>query len=163
VSSFAYGALARHRERSDVPEHAAVARWIDTVAAVVPAEALAIQVAAVDLATTTTRDINSNVVTTISNPGFLRLTFLVLFILSGILYALAHVLVERGRAWDPLDFARTLLPPFAFVAWTLGMKASVMDAVLPEFSDTSRNTAALVLGVILVVLAYLLSNQRLAK
>lgn len=159
MSSLAYGHLTSRRELTSTgveQPRRALSRWLDVVAAIVPAEALAIQVVVVDLATTTSRDINGNVVTAISNPGVLRIAFGVLFVLSGVLYAASHLL--QSRPWHGLDWIRSLLPPFAFLAWTLAMKASVIDAVAPDITDTIRNLVAFGLGVILIILALLLAG-----
>jgi hypothetical protein len=81
------------------------------------------------------------------------------------LLALLLYLAERWKhnQWDKLDVVRMLIPPFAFVAWTMLQKATAFDALspglFPALGEIRRTIIALVVAAILGTIAKVLSDR----
>jgi hypothetical protein len=128
--------------------------YIDAVAALVPAEVLALHATIFSLTTKTDLDQAGKSITTITDPGTLRWAFYGLLLLSVVLYIFPHFRIK-----DPLDYVRAIIPPAAFVAWTMLQKATAFDAVWPELGETRRTVAALFGAVLLGTLAKVLADR----
>ena len=89
-----------------------------------------------------------------SEPGTLRLAFVGLIVLSVALY-----LVPRFKTREKLDAGRALIPPIAFVAWTMLQRATAFDAVWPTLGDAPRTVIALFAAAILGMVAARLAKQ----
>jgi hypothetical protein len=126
--------------------------YVDALAALVPAEVLTVH--ALILTVTTETSTDAGTTTTITAPDELRVAFYGLLVLSVILY-----LVPKLRSWDRLDYARALIPPAAFVAWTMLQRATAFDAVMPSLSDAFRTIIALFAAVLLGLAAASLAGQ----
>lgn len=108
-------------------------KWVDIVAALVPAEVLALHAVAISLWTKTTEPAagsDEGAVTTITNNGALGGAFYVLIGMALLLY----LLNKKGK-WSALDFGRMLLPPIAFVAWTMVQQNTAFDAAFHVGDD----------------------------
>lgn len=143
MSSFLYGALTRKREeanadKSDSEEAPGVGTYADALAALVPAEVLAIHAVVIDRATTT-----KDGITTIVAPEQLVFWFWFLVVASIALYAAGLQAVPKG--WD---FVRALIPPVAFLGWTMLQPVTVFDALAVSGDADWRWTGGLAIAVI---------------
>jgi uncharacterized membrane protein len=169
MSTWAYGALTRKREEAEPGTSTTTAApglrvWADSLAALVPAEVLMAHAAVLAATTQTTRDAaTGNVVTTITSPGVLRIAFVLLVVASALLYVAGHVVPTGIRQWHGADYLRMLIPPLAFVGWTMAQRATAFDAVAPDVGDTARYAVTVVGAVVLAgcaaFLAISASNQ----
>jgi len=160
VSSFVYGALTRKREEatpntSTTTSSPGLGSYVDTLAALVPAEVLGLHAAVLSLTTTTVQNSNGEAVTTITDPLTLKWAFGVLLLFSIALYLIGH---QRQR-WDRLDIFRAAIPPLAFIGWTMAQKATAFDAFFPNLSQTPRDVAVLLFAAILGTVTALLAVQ----
>jgi hypothetical protein len=128
MSTLAYAALTTRREQSPAGE--SVTRYVDAVAALVPAEVLLVHGLFISLTTTSSQDSNGNPTTTITEPEALWWAFWGLLALSVFLYV-----VPRIKQWDKkTDSVRLLIPPIAFLAWAMLQKTTAFDAVWPDLA-----------------------------
>ncbi len=159
MSTLAYAALTGKREAappntSGTTSPPGVRSYVDVLAALVPAEVLAAHAAVLSFTTTTQKNQVGDMVTTITQPGTLRWVFVALLLLSVMLYV-----ANSLKHWDRWDFARMLIPPLAFVGWTMLQKATAFDAVAPDMGQASRSAIALIGAIVLAVIAGLLAYQ----
>jgi hypothetical protein len=117
----------------------------------VPAEVLALHAVIV---TATTKTVEGK--TEIIAPETLAGAFAGLVVLSLGIYVVFRVVLEK---WDCRDWFRMLIPPFAFVAWTMLQRATAFDAVYPGMPDATRTVVALFLGVVLGIAAPMLDYK----
>jgi hypothetical protein len=152
MSSVAFGALTTRRESSEIGKSTyeqppGLNSYVDTLAALVPAEVLAIHALIVSTVTTS----NNRGQIRIIDPGTARWAFWLLLGLSAMLFVLGRGGVPapaqsgRGRGtvplrqrWEWQDWIRLLIPPAAFVGWTMLQPASVWHAVVPNVSGGMR-------------------------
>lgn len=140
-----------------------LAAYVDTMAALVPAEVLALHAVMLTVTTATRPEggapagAAAGTVTTITDPGALYVTFWVLAALSALLYVAGH-LAERGPRWEWADWGRMLLPSLAFAAWTMLQRATAFDAVAPRIDAGYRNLLGLALAVVVSAAAPLLAK-----
>ncbi len=136
-----------------VPQQPQFGKYVDALAALVPAEVLAAHAAILGFTTLTGKDHNGSPQTTISDVPVLAGSFWALLGIAALLYVVGH-----WQAWQPWDCARVLVPPAAFVAWTMLQRSTAFDAVAPSWSGDARQAAgiliAIVLGVVATALAY---------
>jgi hypothetical protein len=130
--------------------------YIDTLAALVPAEVLALHVFIIDI-TTSTSTVSGVVTTKITDKGALEATFWVCIVLSVLLYITGRV-SSNGQPWTRVDMVRVVIPPAAFVLWTILQKTSAWDAVYgPSLTGGDRAligaAGAIVAGGIATLLA----------
>lgn len=156
MSTVAYAALTTVREAADPKTKTrdtapSVNTYVDAIAALVPAEVLALHAVIVS-ATTETVD----GVTEITSRPTLYWAFFGLLVLSIGLYVGYRLMAKK---WDKLDLARMFIPPLAFVGWTMLQRATAFDAVFPDMADAPRTVVALFLAVILGVLAAALAYK----
>jgi hypothetical protein len=130
----------------------AVAPFVTAAAALVPAEALIVQVAILQITTTTTKASESHEATTvITNPDALRFGFWALIGLSAIAYLAGRV--SSKQKLRLLDVAGVLIAPAAYIAWSLLQSPSAFDATFTSVTPVTREVAGFVLTGLLVVLA----------
>jgi hypothetical protein len=115
---------------------------------------LALHSTILSLTTKTEQDQAGQSITTITDPGTLRWAFYGLLLLSVVLYIFPHFRIK-----DPLDYLRAIIPPAAFIAWSMLQKATAFDAVWPELGETRRTVAALFGAVLLGTLAKVLADK----
>ncbi len=118
-----------------------IGTYADTLAALVPAEVLSVH--ALVISATTEMTDNGTVITDMST---LRLAFWGFIIVS-----VGFYIVPRwfGGRWDKLDIARVLIPPLAFVGWTMLQRTTAFDAAFPSVTNTQRTVVALFLAAVL--------------
>lgn len=156
MSTLAYARLTTAREASPPGSSTStsppgVRTYVDALAALVPAEVMTLH--ALFLSVTTKVE---GTTTTITDPDALRFGFFGLLVVSVGLYAAPRLL---ARSWERLDWLRILIPPLAFVGWTMLQRSTAFDAVLPGVPDASRTVAAVLLAIVLGVLASALAYR----
>src|SRR3954447_1410357 len=149
MSTLAYAAMTHARLAAEPnkpikPDSPGIKTYVDALAALVPAEVLA---AHATILTFTTKTDNGTV--SITGGAALGIAFYALIGLSVILYVGGRLMTAK---WDAWDYARCLIPPLAFVGWTMLQKATAFDAVAGNLLDeATRNVIALIGGVVLGV------------
>jgi hypothetical protein len=161
MSTLAYAQLTEKREAA-IPGTSTdkgspgVRTWIDALAALVPAEVLAVHAALVATMTKAVPGASGEPVTIITNVHTLSIVFYALVALSVLLYASARLV---ARKWDRLDYVRMLIPAFAFVGWTMLQRTTAFDAAWPNTSLDARTAIAVIGAVLLGVLASVLAYK----
>jgi hypothetical protein len=161
LSSYAYGAITAKRQGEEANTSTqssgkpGVGTYIDVLAALVPAEVLALNAALLPVMTTTSSDnADGKSMTTITEPGALKALFIVSIVLSAGLYVVGHSRQGKRANKVPtgLRILPMLIPAAAYVGWTMLQPATAFTAVAPDLSLAVREliaaTAAIVLGVI---------------
>ncbi len=143
MSTMAYGFLTTRRKQvksgnSDSDDGQGVTRYVDAVAALVPAEVLTIHAIVLAGTTTVGIDVEGNSVTTITDPQTLKIAFFCLLAFSALLY-----LGSRWKKWGKGDFIRTFIAPAAFVAWTMLQRTTAFDALPFDFTDITEGRRTL--------------------
>lgn len=150
MSTLAYAQLTTKRDTAQPGTSAdtsapGVKTYVDSLSALVPAEVLTLHAVIISVTTKV-----SGEVTKIEDAATLSWAFWGLIILSAVLYATPRLL---AKTWDGLDWLRVLIPPLAFVAWTMLQRATAFDATFPSLTQSPRTVAALFLAVVLGTLA----------
>ncbi len=155
MSTYSYAVLTTRREEAErssfTDSPPGVSAYVDMLAALVPAEVLALHAAILPVTTKTV-----NATTEIIQPGTLFWAFFGLLLLSVVLYAVPRLTAGK---WDRLDYLRTAIPPLAFVGWTMLQRATAFDAVFPNLAEAPRTIIALFLGVVLGLVAAALAYK----
>jgi hypothetical protein len=166
MSTLAYSALTNKRVEaepgtSDAESPPGMGSYVDALTALVPAEVLAAQAAIIPLTTTTTQDADGQNVSTITEPGTLKGVFAALIVLSIGLYVAGRWSARASGEpwWTRLDYARVLIPPLAYVGWTMLQKTTAFDAVLPDVAEAPRYAIAIIGAVVLGAAATLLAYK----
>jgi len=153
MSTLAYAKLTSRREQAPPGTSSTtspgVGSWVDTLAALVPAEVLAAHATIISFTTSTVDG-----TTRITAPGTLKGVFIALVVVSAGLYWLAH----RGQ-WDRWDWGRVVIPPLAFVGWTMLQKPTAFDAVAPNLPEAPRFAIAVIGAIVLAAAAAALSDR----
>jgi hypothetical protein len=131
-----------------------VGGYVDALAALIPAEVLAVHGILIGLGTKVTHPKGAEPVTTITEPTTLKWLFAALLVASLLLYVLPHL-----SKWDAWDFARMLIPPIAFFAWTALQKATMFDAVAPDWTTLTRTGAGLIVAIVVGSAAFALAYK----
>jgi len=157
MSSIAYGALTRKRNgapknKSMSEAGPAMKTYVDALAALVPAEVLAVH--AVILTFTTSASEDGETTTTITEPGTLEWVFWVLLGASAVLYVMGLQHLPRGYGW-----LRLLIPPAAFLGWTMLQNPSVFDAIDSSLGQADRTAIALIGALLLGPIAAMLGGK----
>lgn len=126
-----------------------VGAWLDTVAALVPAEVLAANAFLIQLVTKSSKDSSGGTSVAISNPTDAKILFWTLFAVAPLIYILAHL-----ATWDRWDWLRVLIPPGAFVLWSTLQSGTAFTAVA-HWSEFTRY----LVGVIGVTLLAAIARQ----
>lgn len=149
MSSVAFGALTTRRElspsgTSKSARPPGLNGYIDILAGLVPAEVLAIHAIVLSIAATS----NSQGQTHITDATTARWAFWMLLALSAVLFVLGRGGAPTGSQdaggaaaqprWEWQDLIRGLIPPSAFVGWTMLEPASTWNAVAPHVSAGMR-------------------------
>jgi hypothetical protein len=130
MSAIAYGALTRKREESTPgtssdEEKPGIRPYIDTLAALVPAEVLGLHAFVLTLTTETETASDGTETTTITRADLMEKAWWAMLFLPIFLYAFGHF----AKRWDGWDFVRMLIPAAAFAGWTMAQSPSAYDAV----------------------------------
>lgn len=174
MSSVAFGALQTRREKSESgtsksEQPPGLNSYIDVLAALVPAEVLAIHALVVAAVTTPNPDGQP----TVTDAATLRLAFWLLMGLSAALFVLGRrpvptpAVVRQQSAgtvpfwqrWEWQDWIRCLIPPAAFVGWAMLEPTSVWNAVAPHMSGAMRILIPLVGAVLLAAVTKALATH----
>jgi predicted Rossmann-fold nucleotide-binding protein len=174
MSSVAFGALATRREQSDSgtsksEQPPGLNTYIDVLAALVPAEVLAINALIIAAVTKTIPPGQ----TQITDQTTLRWAFWLLLGLSAALFVTGRrpvptpavvqqqsgVTVPRVRNWEWQDLIRLLIPPAAFVGWAMIEPTSVWNAVAPAMSSGMRLLIPTVGAVLLAAVTKALATH----
>jgi hypothetical protein len=167
MGSFFYGYVTAKRVMaqpgtSKTTEAPGMTTYIDTLSALVPAEALALYAGVVAPNTTRTASVRGKAATVISDPRLLGWSCVGLLVLSAALYVIGRYSVTRMRnGWDIL---RVLIPPAALAAWMLVQNPGVFD-VWWRGSTLSEHLivaafGAVVLGILAKILGYQADQAR---
>lgn len=136
--------------------------FIDALAALLPAEAIALHAALVPLFLKTgdpkSDDSSVTITTTVSqgDVGFAAGVYVFILLLTVLLYVIAR----RGHAWQGVDYVRMLIPPAAFTAWTMLQRNTLFDAVFYWVPISQRMATAIMSAVVLALLAWVLAYKR---
>jgi hypothetical protein len=129
-----------------------VRHWQDAVAALVPAEVLALDGVAMSYGTTTTGT-GESAIMRITHPTEMMLVYVGMMLVAAGLYLLG---AKRFR--EPLDWARAAIPVAAFVVWTMIQPSTAFDAFPFSLSTFGRIMiavfGAIILAALVNVLAY---------
>jgi hypothetical protein len=156
MSTLAYAAMTRKREESKpgtstTTSAPGVNTYVDALAALVPAEVLTAHAAILTFTTDTVTNAAGKATVTITQPDTLFWVFWALILVSMALYVAGRLMTS---AWDNLwDWPRMVIPPLAFVGWTMLQKATAFDAVAPGFSQAGRSATAIIGAILLGLLA----------
>jgi hypothetical protein len=150
MSTLAYAAFTTNRElaapgTSKSTSPPGVSTYVDALAALVPAEVLTLHALILSVTTKTTDG-----TTQILFPVPLSRAFYGLVVLSIVLYVVPRLVNAK---WDRLDYVRVIIPPLAFLGWTMLQRATAFDAIFPHLGGASRTVLALFLGVLLGIVA----------
>jgi hypothetical protein len=150
MSTLAYAALTTRRDvaapgSSSTSSPPGVKTYVDALAALVPSEVLTLH----GLMLSATTKI-SGASTAISEPKTLAGAFVGLAVVAVGLYTVPRLIAKK---WDRLDLLRMMIPPLAFVGWTMLQRSTAFDAVLEvcqrTVPDGTRTVVALFLAVVL--------------
>jgi di/tricarboxylate transporter len=178
MSAAFYGALnaqreATEEEKSKTDKSPGFGTYIDVVAALVPAEILAANALLISLMVSTTEK-DGKSVTEVTDPGSMKLMFVLSILLSVVLYVLgdrtrARVAARKrkeageGEAkmvpWSGWNYVRALIPAGAYVAWTMLQKSTAFDAIAPDMSEAKRAVIAVFGAIVLAAIAKGLSDK----
>jgi hypothetical protein len=159
MSSLVYGIITAKRTAAPAGQSQSTAApgigtYIDTLAALVPAEALALYLVIVIPYATQTTSGRGKSVTVISDPRLLQWSCAGLLALCSLLY-----LVGRQRApFSVSDVLRFFIPPMAFMVWLLPQNAGVWNIWWPGSSIGERTLIAAFAAVLLGIAAGLLGQ-----
>ena len=158
MSALVYGAVTRKRDESPKDTSTTdkgqpgVKTYIDSMAALVPAEVLLIHGLIVESATETVKGPEGRSITTITEPGWLEAMFWGGIVLSGVMFLVGRLAAKKGK-FGGWDWLRMLVPPVAFVLWTILQKTTAFDGAFPDaLSETGRLFIGL-FGAVLLGLA----------
>lgn len=155
MSTIAFAQLTTRREEanpgtSSSSSSPGIKTYIDTFAALVPSEVLALHALIIANTTTIAAGGSSTAGTTTTIPpdnvSILTISFWIMIGLSIALYVIPRY---YGGKWGKFDFARACIAPLAFVGWTMLQRVTAFDAAFPEMRQADRTVIALILGAIL--------------
>jgi hypothetical protein len=172
MSSVAFGALTTRRENSasgtsKSVEPPGLNSYIDILTGLVPAEVLAIHALVLSIVATS----NSKGQTQIIDATTARWAFWLLLALSAALFVLGRGGAQAtpgsqgaggptaGPQWEWQDAIRLLIPPLAFVGWTMLEPVSTWNAVAPHVSAGMRVLIATVGAVALAAITKALTTH----
>jgi IPT/TIG domain len=155
MSSFVYGTVTAQRTaapatKSKTAVPPGMGTYLDTLTALVPAEALALYEGIV--LPNTTKTVAGK--TIISHSSLLVWSCAALLVLSSVLYLIGRKRQQLG----PLDVPRLLIPPAALVAWMLVQAPGVWNIWWPGSNTAERVVIAAFAAVALGILAKSLGN-----
>ncbi|HEX5989093.1 MAG TPA: hypothetical protein VFY75_02610 [Solirubrobacterales bacterium] len=163
MSTFVYGALTAKRERAPTKKSKkekppGFGSYTDVLAALVPAEVLAINALLMSLVVSSSNAENGNVVTQITDTGGAQLIFWLSLVACVAIYFVGAKSGEGGllKNWNWL---RALIPAVAYVGWTMIQKSTAFDAVAPDMSEASRVIVAVFVAFFIGAIAKRLSDK----
>lgn len=164
MSSFVYGALTAKREqapanKSKKEKPPGLGSYLDVLAALVPAEVLAINALLLSLVVTSTAAPNGDAITKITDPGGAKLIFWLSLVACVAVYFVGAKSGEKSSLLENWNWLRALIPAVAYVGWTMIQKSTAFDAVAPNMSEASRVIVAVFVAFFLGAIAKRLSDK----
>jgi hypothetical protein len=177
MSTLIYGALNAQRKaapkgKSKDEKPPAFGSYIDVVAALVPAEILAVNVALLQKLSDSSTSKTGDPVTKVPNPSDLRLVFWLSIVVSVFLYLIGEWTRARTEAekvgksvtggrkpWKEWSWLRAFVPAAAYVVWAMLEQPSAFDGVANDLAEGTRLVIAVFAALVLAGLAKLLSDQ----
>jgi hypothetical protein len=162
------GALTAKREdapkaESTTTKAPGVKPYVDAFAGLVPAEVLAINAVILGFCTEVSKDKKT---TNITEPGALKGAFVALIVLSVVLFLSSRFFAKDKTKKAPNRVVlalQCLVPPLAFVGWTMLQPVSVFDVIDIGLDVAERQVVAVIgavfLGVAAVALGYRVDNE----
>ncbi|SOD03388.1 hypothetical protein SAMN05216486_1128 [bacterium JGI 053] len=154
MSTIAYAAITTRREEAppgtSKTQSPGVGTFVDALAALVPAEVLTLH--GLILTATTSKTAEGQF--KITAQPTLYYAFFGLLAMSSLLYVVTRLVKKKWEMWD---YVRMLIPPLAFLGWTMLQKATAFDAVSGGMADATRTVLALFLAAVLGGAATLLA------
>lgn len=139
--------------------------YIDTLAALVPAETLVLYAGIVIPNVTTSISVAGKKATVISDPVLMVWSCAGLLVLSAALYFVGRF--QKGAKFTGWDVPKFLIPPASFAAWMLLENPSVWDVWWHRSSTSDRVVitafAAIVLGILASALGYQVDQAEQAQ
>jgi hypothetical protein len=129
-----------------------VRHWQDAVAALVPAEVLALHGVAMSYGTTTTGT-GDTALTRITYPGQMMVVYVAMVLLAAGLYFLG------AKSFKPIDWARAAIPAAAFVIWTMIQPSTAFDAFPFGLNSFARIMIAVFGAILLGAVVNLLATS----
>jgi hypothetical protein len=159
MSSFGYGAIVAKREAAPAGESTTtkppgVGSYLDALAALVPAEVIALHAIIISFCTKTKE--GTPPVTEITERTTLKWAFVALAVLAPVLFLAGRAVSKTKNVVAPSKVMlglQALIPAAAFVAWTMLLKTSAFDAIAPHLATGARETIAVIGAVVLGTLA----------
>jgi hypothetical protein len=181
MSTFLLGALTAKREDAPravgaaapgvaaapagaaAPAIPAVKPYVDALAALVPAEVLAISAAILPLFTEVSSD---KKVTRITEPTVLKWSFVALLVLSVVIFLGSRFIAKNSDNKAPALWIlglQCLIPPVAFLLWSMLQPVSAFNVIDSGLSIAARETIAIIgsafLGIGATALGYKLNKE----
>lgn len=149
MSALLYGAMTRKSAENSFADNSDMLKtYIDTVAALVPADVLFIH-------TLILSSVQGKIGQDPTNPenSMLIAAFVLLILLSIGLFWVPKFQNIKAESKIRLNYCRMFIPPVAFVTWTMLQKSTAFDAIAPNLPNGWRLLIALFLAVILIAWA----------
>ena len=157
MSTLAYASVTTTRDRTESGKDSGISTYVDAMAALVPAEVLALHALVVSATAETSIDPTTEAVNVqIMAPETLLGAFWGLFALAVVLFVVPRLV---RKTWKTLDLVRMFIPPLAYVVWTMLQEATAFEPIARslELGSAPRTVIALfgasVLGLIASLLA----------
>jgi hypothetical protein len=147
------------QDKSKDEKAPAVKPYVDAFAALVPAEVLALNALVLERATKVSKD---KKITEITEPTALKVAFGALLVLSVAIFVSSRLLAKNRQNKAPqlwVLIVQCLIPPLAFVGWTMLQPVSAFDVLDTGLSVGERQIAALIGGVFLGIAAGMLGYK----
>lgn len=145
MSTLLYAARTAKHQEAPAQKAEGRSKYVDAVAAIVPAEVLAAHAVIVGVCATTKEVAGSDrLVTTVTEPGWLAVSFWGLLALSVLLFLGPKLSDGSITKLDPL---RALLVAAAFVVWSVLQPGTAFDAAFGPVSEVGR----FVIGILAAV------------
>jgi hypothetical protein len=116
--------------------------YADALAGLVPAEVLALHAIILSL-TTKAADTETAI---LDKPGLLW-SFFGLSVFSIMVYVVSRL--ATAKKWERLDYFRMMIPPFAFIAWTMLQPVSAFDGLELDLTSAQRILVAVFMAIVL--------------
>jgi hypothetical protein len=160
MSTLGYASLTNQRF-SDKPNQGTndpakgVKTYVDALSAMVPAEVLAAHAVIINFLYDDKTEWVGHSGTQIGG------LFALLVILSSLLFVAPRLL--GGTAWMRGDLVRALIPPAAFIGWSVLQPVSLLDGWCPDLDKQMSSAVVIVLAIGLGILTSSLANAAAAE
>ncbi len=132
-----------------------VNKFVDSVAALVPAEALAIHLLILNAVTEKDETKPDALTVTFTEKAWGQRGWWFCIVAVLLLYAVPHIIKGKFGILDPI---RMLIPVAAFIAWTWMIETSLFDAV-KDWTDGKRAFWGAALGLLALLLSWVLAGK----